>query len=362
MAAVFVLIAAANTGAQTERRTLSGDRVAIYNLAGKVRVQAGSGSQVGVDVTRGGRDGAQLKLASGDVRGWESLRVIYPSDRIVYPEMAYRSRTQMTVNSDGTFDDGNHDRGFFSRDRVEISASGSGLDAHADLVVSVPRGQRIAIHLGVGDANVSNVDGDLLVSVGSATVTAEHTRGRLNLDTGSGSVSLTDAQGDVTLDTGSGGVTVSGVTGASLNMDTGSGSIRASDIDVKTLKVDVGSGGMRLARVKRAANRRGRGERRHRPRHSLRHRRSADRFRVRTRDVASPGRAERRRRHRDEQRRHRQRLPGTSNELSATPPARTDRRWPRPHQSRERVGHRPPDQGLAIEQPGLARFVGKLAA
>jgi hypothetical protein len=195
MAAVFVFIATANAGAQAERRTLSGDRVAIYNLAGKVRVQAGSGSQVVVDVTRGGRDGGQLKLASGDVRGWESLRVIYPSDRIIYPEMGYRSRTQMTVNSDGTFDDGNHDRGFFSRDRVEISDSGSGLDAHADLVVSVPRGQRIAIHWGVGDANVSNVDGDLLLSVGSATVTAEHTRGRLNLDTGSGSVSLTDAQG-----------------------------------------------------------------------------------------------------------------------------------------------------------------------
>ena len=250
LAALFLLVATANAGAQAERRTLSGDRVAIYNLAGKVRVQAGTGSQVVVDVTRGGRDGGQLKLASGDVRGWESLRVIYPSDRIIYPDMGYRSRTQMSVNSDGTFDDGNHDRGFFNRERVEIRDSGSGLDAHADLVVSVPRGQRIAIHWGVGDANVSNVDGDILVSVGSATVTAEHTRGRLNLDTGSGSVSLTDAQGDVTLDTGSGAVTVSGVTGSSLNMDTGSGSIRASDIDVKTLKADVGSGGMRLSRVK----------------------------------------------------------------------------------------------------------------
>jgi DUF4097 and DUF4098 domain-containing protein YvlB len=249
-AAALTLIATANAGGQTERRTLSGERVAIYNLAGKVRVQAGPGSQVVVDVTRAGRDAGQLRLASGDVRGWESLRVIYPSDRIIYPEMGYRSRTQMTVNSDGTFDDGgNHDR-FYNRDRVEIRDSGSGLDAHADLVVSVPRGQRIAIHWGVGDANVSNVDGDLLVSVGSASVTAEHTRGRLTLDTGSGSVSLTDAQGDVTLDTGSGGVTVNGISGTSLNMDTGSGTIRASDIDVRTLKADVGSGGMRLSRVK----------------------------------------------------------------------------------------------------------------
>ena len=247
--ATLALAAVASAGGQTERRSLSGDQVAIYNIAGKVRVQAGPGSQVVVDVTRGGRDGGQLTLATGEVRGWESLRVIYPSDRIIYPEMGYRSRTDMHVNSDGTFDDGG-DRGFRSRDRVEIRDSGSGLDAHADLVVSVPRGQRVAIHWGVGEASVSNVDGDLIVSVGSAKVTAEHTRGRLNLDTGSGSVSVTDAQGDVTLDTGSGGVTVNGVTGSSLNMDTGSGTIRASDIDVKTLKADVGSGGIRLARVK----------------------------------------------------------------------------------------------------------------
>jgi hypothetical protein len=249
-AALFFLLAAAGAGGQVERRTLTGERIAIYNLAGKVRVQAGTGSQVVVDVTPGGRDGAQLKVATGDVRGWESLRVIYPSDHIVYPEMGYRSRTQLRVNSDGTFDDNGGRLGFFDRERVEIRDSGAGLEAHADLVVSVPRGQRIAIHWGVGDANVSNVDGDILVSVGSATVTAEHTRGRLNLDTGSGAVTLTDAQGDVTLDTGSGSVTVNGVTGQSLNMDTGSGSIRASDIDVKTLKADVGSGGMRLARVK----------------------------------------------------------------------------------------------------------------
>jgi len=251
-AALFILSAGAAVKGQAERRTLAGDRIAIYNLAGKVRVQAGSGSQVVVDATLGGRDAGQLKLATGDVRGWQSFRVVYPSDRIIYPEMGYRSRTQMSVNSDGTFDDSGDRHSFFGRDRerVEIRGSGSGLEAYADLVVSVPRGQRIAIHLGVGDTHISNVDGDILVSVGSASVTAEHTRGRLNLDTGSGSVTLTDAQGEVTLDTGSGGVTVNGVSGESLNMDTGSGTIRASDIDVKTLKADVGSGGMQLGRVK----------------------------------------------------------------------------------------------------------------
>lgn len=235
--------------AQTEHRALTGDRVSIYNLAGTLHVQAGSGSQVGVDILRHGRDAAQLKIATGDVRGYNSLRVVYPADRIIYPEMRSRGRTQLRVNDDGTFDDSQGDW-YSRRNQIEISADGSGLEAFADITVSVPRGQRIAVHWGVGQATVSNVDGDIRVSVAAATVTSEHTRGRLGLDTGSGSVSVTDAQGDVTLDTGSGGVTLNGMRGESLTMDTGSGSINGGDVDVRSLKADVGSGGLRLDRVK----------------------------------------------------------------------------------------------------------------
>lgn len=234
---------------QTERRTITGDRVAIYNLAGRLKVQAGTGSDVVVDVTRGGADAGKLTLATGDVRGWQSLRVIYPADRIVYSDMrSSRSRTTIRVNDDGTFDDS--DRDSFGRDRVEIVGSGSGLDAHADLVVSVPRGQHIALHLGVGDATVSNVDGDIRVSVSAATVDATHTRGRLTLDTGSGDVTVSDAQGEVVLDTGSGSVRVNGVQGDALDVDTGSGSVEGVDVDVKELVASVGSGGIRLGRVK----------------------------------------------------------------------------------------------------------------
>jgi lia operon protein LiaG len=235
-------------GAQTEHRTISGDRVAVYNLAGTLRLQGGAGSQVSVDITRRGKDAAQLKVASGDVRGFNALRVVYPGDRIVYPEMR-RGRTQLRVNADGTFDD--NEGGWFNRrDQVEIRGDGSGLEAWADIVVSIPRGQRIAVHWGVGQATVSNVDGDVRVSVAAASVTSEHTRGRLNLDTGSGSVSVTDAQGDVTLDTGSGGLSLDGVRGESLLMDTGSGSIKGTNVDVRTLKADVGSGGLEIEHIK----------------------------------------------------------------------------------------------------------------
>ena len=247
----LTLLFPALLAAQTEHHTLGGDRVAIYNLAGKLRVQPGSGSQVTVDVTRGGHDGGQLRIQQGDIRGYDALRVVYPSDHIVYPLLGYRGRTQLRVNADGTFDDTDHELwGWANHSRVEIRDSGTGLEAFADMVVSVPKGQRIALHWGVGEALVTNVDGDVRVAVAASRVTAEHTRGTLKLDTGSGGVSVTDAQGDVSLDTGSGGVTVNGVHGETLLIDTGSGSIQGGDIDVKTLKMDVGSGGLQLNRIK----------------------------------------------------------------------------------------------------------------
>jgi DUF4097 and DUF4098 domain-containing protein YvlB len=249
LALLSIAVAFSSTAAQTERRTLSGDRVSIYNIAGRLRVQPGSGSTVVVDVTRSGRDANQLSLQTGDIRGIASLRVVYPSDRIVYPELGFRSNTEMHVNPDGTFDD-NGGWSWRESDRVQIRGSGSGLEAHADMVVSVPRGQRLFVHWGAGEATVSNVDGDLSISVSAARISTEHTTGALNLDTGSGSVSVVDAQGEVNLDTGSGAVTVDGIRGNDLSMDSGSGATTVNNVDVKTLKADVGSGGLRLGRVR----------------------------------------------------------------------------------------------------------------
>lgn len=242
-------LAFSSTAAQTERRTLSGDRVSIYNIAGRLRVQPGSGSTVVVDVTRAGRDANQLSLRTGNLRGISTLRVVYPADRIVYPELGLRSNTEMRVNPDGTFDDRGGSN-WDESDRVQIRGSGSGLEAHADMVVSVPRGQRLSVHWGAGEATVSNVDGDLSINVSAARISTEHTRGALNLDTGSGNVSVVDAVGEVNLDAGSGSVTVDGVRGNDLSMDSGSGSMTVNNVDVKTLKADIGSGGMRLGRVR----------------------------------------------------------------------------------------------------------------
>jgi lia operon protein LiaG len=249
--ATLALVAVATAAnAQTERRSLRGDRVAIYNLAGRLRVEGGAGSEVTVEITRGGRDASKLSVESGQVRGVESLRVIYPDDRIIYPEMGRSSRTSMSYNSDGTFNENNLSGLFGRRDQIEVRGSGSGTEAWADLRVTVPRGQRIELNLGVGQVNVTNVDGEISVDVAAASITANGVRGDLNLDTGSGSVNVTDVQGNVSLDTGSGGVTLTGVRGDRINLDSGSGSLQITDVDVRELMGDTGSGGIRLSRVK----------------------------------------------------------------------------------------------------------------
>jgi hypothetical protein len=236
---------------QTERITLDGPEVAIYNLAGKLRVEGGSGDRVVVEVTRGGRDAARLKLVTGSVRGRSALRVRYPDDRIYYARGDWNGRSTFSVADDGTFGDGDGNGEWRDgRRRIEVSSRGDGLDAHADLRVVVPRGKSIFLRQGVGETNIENVDGKLNVHVAASRVTVSHVRGALSLDTGSGGVEITDVTGDLTLDSGSGGASLDGVRGGRLTMDIGSGSLRGRSIDVTELVADVGSGGVRLSGVK----------------------------------------------------------------------------------------------------------------
>lgn len=243
-------VAAQATATATEQRSIKGAQVAIYNLVGRLKAVPGTGDAVVVEIARGGADASKLKIESGTLGGRETLRIVYPSDRIVYPEMRYRSRTSVNVRPDGTFSDGGDWNEWRDRDRVEIRGSGDGLEAHADLTVRVPRGQKIELFLAVGRLEIQNVEGDLMVDVGSADVDISGTKGPLSLDTGSGRVSVRDVSGDITLDSGSGGLMVDRVKGAFLRIDSGSGGVEGNDIDVGELNADVGSGGLRLYKVK----------------------------------------------------------------------------------------------------------------
>jgi DUF4097 and DUF4098 domain-containing protein YvlB len=157
---------------------------------------------------------------------------------VIYPAIG-DSRSTLRVREDGTFGDDHEGLGGH---RVTISGHGGDFEAWADLEVTVPRGQRLVLHLGVGAVAVTNVDGDLKLETASGDVSTTGTRGKLKVDTGSGAVVVHDAQGQVALDTGSGGVEVHRVKGADLSVDTGSGHVTVDDAHVDHLHVDTGSG------------------------------------------------------------------------------------------------------------------------
>jgi hypothetical protein len=253
------LLAGGAAAQQPERFTLAGSDVAIYNLAGAVTVEPGTGS-VTVQVTRGGAGAARLTVEHDEIDGRETLRVRYPGDRVVYGGLERGSSTELRVRDDGTFGDGDyhhddddHDRHGRRHDRegrsVRISGAGDGLEAHADLRIQLPAGREAAIYLAVGKVAVANIDGRLHIDAHSAPVTATSTKGELSVDVGSGSVNVSGAEGVLSVDTGSGPVEVSRFRGTDLSVDTGSGEVTATDVQARELTIDTGSGDIRVSGV-----------------------------------------------------------------------------------------------------------------
>lgn len=241
---------------QAERYSLEGDEIAIYNLAGSLTVESGTGG-VSVSLTRGGADAARLRVEQGELDGRETLRVVYPSESIVYAGLGRGSSTTLRVREDGTFGDGDSWDHHRHRDeyerrqgrKVRVSSQGEGLNAHADLSVRMAAGQRLAIYLAVGKVAITNVNGELMVDSHSAPVTASGVKGSLLIDVGSGPVHVTGAEGTLSLDTGSGEVEVSGFKGDDLSIDTGSGGVTGSELQAREIQVETGSGDIELTAV-----------------------------------------------------------------------------------------------------------------
>lgn len=249
LAAALLLAALVSTPAttyaqQTEQRTIQGAKVAIHNLVGTIRAEAGTGSQVVVDITRNGPDAGQLRVHESSRDGTQILAIVFPGDRIIYPAMGRRSSTTTSVSADGTFGGGSRDRR-----RVRVTGTGDGLEAHADLRVHVPRGQTISLHLGVGDVSVTNVEGNLMIDVMAADITTEGTSGVLALDAGSGRATVRNARGQLALDLGSGPVDLAQIDATSILVDAGSGSITGNGLRARELSLDTGSGNVELASV-----------------------------------------------------------------------------------------------------------------
>ena len=234
---------------QAERYSIPEDELAIYNLAGEVRMEPGPSGDITVTVTRGGADGAKIKVMRSERDGMETLRFVYPEGRLLYAGMSDGSSTQIRVRDDGTFGDDDHDDGERRKQegkQVTIAGTGGGTAAHADLRIGVPMGRRLDLHLAVGKVSVTNVNGDLSIDVASGPVTTSTTRGELEINVGSGTVQVTKATGELSVDTGSGSVTASELRGESLSIETGSGEVTATNLRSNQLSIDTGSGNIEV--------------------------------------------------------------------------------------------------------------------
>lgn len=230
------------TAAAQEQYAIAGEHIAVYNLAGEIEVEGTSGGQVTVQVMRGGRDGAELGIEIGDVDGRQTLRVVYPDTRVTYAARGWSGNTTVRVRRDGTWG-GSSGIPFLGGARsVRISNRGGGMEAHADLRIGVPRGQRVDIYVAAGRITADNVDGQVRLDTHSGPVAARRMSGHLTLDTGSGGVEVSGMRGDLFIDTGSGSVEVANVVSDRLVIDTGSGRITLRDAVARDILLDTGSG------------------------------------------------------------------------------------------------------------------------
>ncbi|MCL7961635.1 MAG: DUF4097 domain-containing protein [marine benthic group bacterium] len=239
---------------QAETFRLAGDEVAVYNLAGKVQVRGGSGSEFAVTVTLQGSDAGRLAIQTGRVDTGQSgfgsvtsLRVVYPRETIVYTDG--NGSAEVRVRPDGTFF-GGYDEDRDEGRKIRIRNSGSGVKAHADLDITVPNGRALYLALATGEVRIENVEGRLFVDVASADIRSTGGKGDFVFDTGSGDVEVVGHEGGLLCDTGSGDVQVDRVEGGELSFDTGSGNVSGGSIRANRLVADTGSGDVELDRVR----------------------------------------------------------------------------------------------------------------
>ena len=237
------LLAPATLHAQTPQRfDLPGNEVAVYNLAGGIRIEAGGGNAVAVEVTTGGADAARLKVSAADAL----LRVVYPGTRIRYSRMDHDGSTTIRVDDDGMF--GGHDH--HGGRRVRISRDEGDVEAWADMRILVPAGRSLELHLAVCRIAAANVNGRLRLDASAAPVTVSGNKGELVVSTGSGDVKVSRGSGVARLSTGSGEIEVTTWGEGDVDAETGSGNVTASDLEAPRLRAMTGSGDVQLSRVR----------------------------------------------------------------------------------------------------------------
>lgn len=240
-----------------ERFVLIGSSAHVYDLAGEVRIEPGTGPDVVVMVTRVGADAAALRVERDSTAGGDVLRVVAtgPSARrLYYPGLAGRSDSvEFRAGAGGLKAGKGGFLGLFASRRatkVVRRPGRGGLDAHADLVVAVPPGRRLDVQLGAGRLVVAGAAADLRALVLAGAAEATGSGGRLRLIAAAGGITVTGGSGALTLESTAGPVEVVGFHGAHLAATTGAGAVAGTDVSADSLLVRTGAGDIALERVR----------------------------------------------------------------------------------------------------------------
>jgi hypothetical protein len=218
--------------------------VRLGNLAGAVKLVAGSGDAVEVVATvhaEGDSEAETGRLLAAmqwvrdpDKGGWA---LAYPVDD--YHRFRYPS-------PHGTWFGSSNTTTKYLGERVTVSNQG-GVLLYADLEITYPARIPLKVRQVMGDVRGGDLYGTLSVDTGSSDVRLDSFNGALSVDTGSGDITVGSFRGSkVVFDTGSGDIDLSHVDAETLSADTGSGDVTVRDGRVGDFDADTGSGDVKV--------------------------------------------------------------------------------------------------------------------
>lgn len=235
---------------RTVQAELSGQdvsRFAVENLAGTMRISAGTGETVTLVATvhaetKALADAVSIQKVSGE-GGAATLRLRYPYDEV----STFRYEPPGT-DTDGFFP------GFVSAStydydgrRVRVSP-GHGKWLWADLEVRVPAGRLAASFRNlVGQLEAGGLTGQLRFEVASADLRLRQLDGEIALEGSSGDTRARDVKGSWTSRFSSGDLSLEDFSGDALSMSTTSGDLVVRHLKARRVEIETTSGDARLA-------------------------------------------------------------------------------------------------------------------
>ena len=220
---------------------------AVENLAGTMRVVAGTGSQVVAVATIHAEDDRVMGMSGFEQVTGESGR---PTLRVIYPIDDYATFRYPRNDSGswlGRMFGGSSTTTKYAGRKVKVSES-SGVLLYADVEVQLPRRSvEGSFRNVVGHIEGRGVEGTLTFDTGSGNVTLEDLRGTLTADTGSGDIKALDLEGSFSGDTGSGNIELTDFEGEKTSCETGSGDIFIKSAEAARIDADTGSGDITIS-------------------------------------------------------------------------------------------------------------------